>query len=51
MVREIAAAMSRVIQLLNPYELQFLGLIDRFKRVWAYDVELRKAAREKPCSS
>jgi hypothetical protein len=40
--------MPRVLQLLQPYEGRFLGLIDRFKRVWAYDVELRKAARGKP---
>lgn len=39
--------MPRVLQLLQPYEAPFLGLIERFKRVWAYDVELRKAARGK----
>jgi hypothetical protein len=40
--------MPRVVGLLNPYELQFLQLIERFKRVWAYEVELRKATRERP---
>lgn len=39
--------MPRVLQLLHPYELQFLGLIEHFKRVWAYDVELRAATRGK----
>jgi hypothetical protein len=46
-VGAIVAAMPRVLQVLQPYEGRFLGLIDRFQRVWAYDVELRKATRGK----
>jgi hypothetical protein len=34
--------MPTVLERLRPYELQFLGLIDLFSRVWGYDVELRK---------
>lgn len=44
----MASAMASVIERLHEYEIQLLELIDRFKRVWAYEVELRKAARGKP---
>jgi hypothetical protein len=47
MTNGIAPVMPRVLQLLHPYELQFLELIERFTRVWAYDVELRAATRSK----
>jgi len=36
-----------IVERLNVYELQFLTLIERFQRVWAYEVELTKATRAK----
>ena len=38
----VSSRVPSFVDRLNVYELQFLTLIERFQRVWAYEVELTK---------